>query len=222
MPYDESRRLVLQSDDFFTREPFDFERWWPDRSKRLGACVSQERLYRSQVLKQADVLQLMALFPQEFDAEQMRTAYETYTPLTSHDSSLSRAVHALVASWIGKDDEAWWLWSESVGLDLEPDEAAEGVHAACAGANWQVAILGFAGLRTRMQSEILQLSPRLPQAWTALRFPLVWDGQPLYVAIEPGRVTIEHRGGRPLAAQVFGKPCTLTPGETQTIPSTPT
>lgn len=217
MPYDESRRLVLQSDDFFGREPFDFERWWPDRSKRLGACVSQERLYRSQVLKQADVLQLMALFPQEFDAEQMRIAYETYAPLTSHDSSLSRATHALVASWLGKDDEAWRLWSESVGLDLEPDEAAEGVHAACAGANWQAAILGFAGVRTRMQSEILQLNPRLPQAWTALRFPLVWDGQPLYVTIEPRGVTIEHRGERPLAAHVFGKPCTLTPGRTQTI-----
>ena len=215
MPYDESRRLVLQSDDFFDNEPFDMERWWTDRSRRLAACVSRERLYRSQVLKQADVLQLMALFPQEFDKEQMRVAYETYEPLTSHDSSTSRAVHALIAIWIGKADQALRLWSESVGLDLRAGQAADGIHAACAGANWQVAVFGFAGLRTRMQSEILHLDPRLPATWSALQFPLVWNGQPVHVAIRPGSVTIEHHGERPLEACVHGQTCTLQPGGNQ-------
>jgi kojibiose phosphorylase len=211
LPYDEQRRLVLQSEDFFSYEPLDWARFWPDRAQRLAACVSQERLYRSQVLKQADVLQLMALFPQEFDAEQMRIAYETYEPLTSHDSSLSKPVHALIAAWIGRDADAWRFWQDSVGLDLRPGEASAGIHAACAGASWQVAVLGFGGLRTRMQSEVLSLDPHLPAAWTALRFPLIWDGQPLHVTIEPGRVTIEHRGDRPLQARVFGQAGTLTP-----------
>ena len=217
VPYDERRRLVLQSDDFFDYEPLDFKRWWPDRSQRIGACVSQERLYRSQVLKQGDVVQLMVLFPHEFDVEQMRIAYETYEPLTSHDSSLSKSMHAISAAWIGKHDDALRFWNESVGLDLQVGEAAEGIHAACAGANWQVAVLGFAGLRTRMQSDILHLDPHLPQTWTALRFPLVWDGQALYVSIERDRVTIEHRGHKALSAVVHGKPYTLQPGQTQVV-----
>jgi trehalose/maltose hydrolase-like predicted phosphorylase len=214
MPYDEARQLVLQSDDFFDYEPLDFERYWPDRDRRLGAAVSQERLYRSCVLKQADVLQLMALFPHEFDAEQMRVAYDTYEPLTSHDSSLSKSMHAIVANWIDRREEALRLWTESVGLDLQPGEAAEGIHAACAGANWQVAVFGFAGLRTRMQTDTLQLEPALPKTWTALRFPLVWDGQPLRINITHDTVEIEHRGTRPLQARVGGEAVELPPGQT--------
>ncbi|MEW6252924.1 MAG: glycosyl hydrolase family 65 protein, partial [Planctomycetota bacterium] len=184
IPYDAARKLVLQSDDFFDYEPFDFGRYWPDRTKRLAAVVSQERLYRSQVLKQGDVVQLMALFPQEYDDAQVRAAYDMYEPLTSHDSSLSKSMHALVAQRFGRHEAAYRFWQESAGLDLQPGEAAEGIHAACAGANWQVAILGFAGLRTRVQSEVLALDPHLPGAWTALRFPLVWEGQRLYVSID--------------------------------------
>lgn len=218
MPYDETRRLVLQSDDFFDYEPFDAERWWPDRSRPLGACVSQERRYRSQVLKQGDVIQLMTLLPHEFDLEQMRIAYETYEPLTSHDSSLSKSMHAIVANWIDKPNAAWRLWRESVGLDLQVGEAAEGIHAACAGANWQVAILGLAGLRTRMQSEVLHLNPRLPKTWTALRFPLVWNAQPLYVRIAQNAIMIEHRGQESIRAQIGGQESTLAAGQTQTFP----
>ncbi len=213
LPYDEEHQIVLQSDDFFALEVLDVQRWWPDRSRRIGACVSQERLYRSQVLKQADVIQLMALFPHEFDATQMRVAYDTYEPLTSHDSSLSRSMHAMVANWIERPDEAWRMWQAAVGLDLQPGEAAEGIHAACAGANWQVAVMGFAGLRSRMQSEVLHLDPRLPVQWAALRFPLVWDKQPLHVTIEGSQVRIEHRGERALAAQIGGEACEVVPGE---------
>jgi trehalose/maltose hydrolase-like predicted phosphorylase len=227
LPYDAQRGLVLQSDDFFSYEPLDWARFWPDRSKRLAACVSQERLYRSQVLKQADVLQLMALFPREFDVEQMRTAYETYEPLTSHDSSLSKATHALIAAWIGKADAAYRFWQEAVGLDLRPGEASEGIHAACAGACWEAAILGFGGVRTRMQAgwaesakpsaAILSIDPHLPASWTALRFPFVWNGQPLYIAIEPRRVTIDHRGTNPISARILGQRGTLPPGQTSTF-----
>ncbi|MBP7745647.1 MAG: glycoside hydrolase family 65 protein [Phycisphaerae bacterium] len=218
LPYDDEHALVPQSDDFFDQEPFDFDRWWPDRTRRVGACVSQERLYRSRVLKQADVLQLMALYPHEFDDRQMRVAYDTYAPLTTHDSSLSHAVHAIIAAWIGLPDVAFEHWRASAGLDLRPNEAAEGIHAACAGGNWQAAIFGFAGVRTRMQSEVLHVDPHLPAAWTALRFPFVWDGQPLEITIEPASVTITHRGTRPLAALIYGQPATVVAGTTQTWP----
>ncbi len=218
MPYDDERRLVLQSDDFFTYEPFDFDKHWPDRRRRLGATVSQERLYRSQVLKQGDVIQLMALFPQEFDREQMAIAYDTYEPLTSHDSSLSQSMHAIVANWIGRHDEAVRMWQASASLDLRVGEAAEGIHAACAGANWQVVVMGFAGFRTRMQSEILHLDPHLPPQWRSLHFPLVWEGQPLRVSITGTEVSIELRGGKPLTALIAGQPCTIAPATTSTFP----
>ncbi len=217
MPFDQEQNLVLQSDDFPHLEQFDFDRWWPDRARRLGACVSQERLFRSQVLKQADVVQLLALLPHEFDAEQMRRAYEVYEPLTSHDSSLSRMAYALVAAWTGQDDEALRLWRASAGLDLKLGEAAEGIHAACAGGNWQIAVLGFGGVRTRMQTDVLEIDPHLPKSWQALRFPFVWEHQPLRITVEHAGVTIEHRGSQPLEARVCGQAGTLKPGETKTF-----
>ncbi len=219
LPYDAARRLVLQSDDFFAQEPFDFARWCPDRTRPLAACVPQERLYRSQVLKQADVVQLMALFPHEFDAEQITAAYRTYEPLTSHDSSLSHGVHALVAAQLDDAGAAWQHWQAAVHLDLRPGAAADGIHAACAGANWQAAVFGFGGVRTRMQSEILEIAPRLPAAWSALRFPLVWEQQPLYVTVTPDAVTIAHRGDRPLTARVCGNEVMLERGQARVVPT---
>ncbi|MBN2445559.1 MAG: glycoside hydrolase family 65 protein [Phycisphaerae bacterium] len=216
-PYDKARKLVLQADDFDSTEPFDADRWWPDRTKRVAACVSQERLYRSKILKQADVVQLMALAPHEFDTDHMRAAYDEYEPLTSHDSSLSKAMHAIVAAWIGRDDEALRWWDESVGLDLEVGEAAEGIHAACAGANWQVAVFGFAGIRSRVQSDVLWIDPHLPRRWKKLRFPFVWDQQPLVITIEHDGVTIEHSGSAALEANIAGATQTLPPGKTTRV-----
>ena len=212
IPYDPQRRLVLQSDDFFDYEPIDLERVWWDRTRPLAATVSQEKLYRSRVLKQADVIQLLALFPHEFDREQMRVAYETYEPLTTHDSSLSKSIHSLVAAWIGKPAEALRFWDESVGLDLTPPKAAEGIHAACCGSNWQVAVFGFGGVRTRMQSDLLQIEPHLPQRWKSLRFPLVWRGQQLRILIDHERIEVEHHGNTRLEAKLGDKEVTLEPG----------
>jgi trehalose/maltose hydrolase-like predicted phosphorylase len=216
-PYDEDRKLVLQSDDFFDRESFDLARLRTDLARPLAATVSQERLYRSRVLSQADVLQLMALFPQEFDAEQMRTAFETYEPLTSHDSSVSRGVHAVIAAWLGRTDEALRLWDESAALDLRAPAAAEGVHAAAGGLNWQAVIFGFAGVRTLMQSHVLWVEPHLPRRWTALRFPFIWRGQPLRISIESGRISVDHRGDQPIDARILGRPTRLQPGQQATF-----
>lgn len=214
MPYAPEAGLVLHADDFFTRAPFDFERWWSDRARPLGAQVSRERLRRSRVLSRPDVVQLMLLLPQEFDAAQMRTAVATYGPLTVYDVPVGRAVQATVAAWAGRADEAAALWRASAELGPGTDD---GVSLAWAGANWHAVLCGFAGLRTRMQSECLHLDPHLPAGWTALRFPLVWEGQPVRICVEPGRVTIEHQGNRPLPVRIGTQTDTLPPAQTRTF-----
>jgi trehalose/maltose hydrolase-like predicted phosphorylase len=217
LPYDPDRGLVLQSDEFFSYEPFDFERWWPDRTRPLGATVAQEHLYRSQVIQQADVIQLMALFPHEFDRKQLRRAYEAYAPLTAHDSSLSHAMHALVACEIDDREEALRMFSAAAGYNLTPPNATEGVHAGCAGGVWQAVVFGFAGIRSRMQSEVLQVTPRLPDAWQRLRIPLVWAGQRLHLDVTNSAVTIAHNGEQAIPVVVGTQRGELSPGKTQTF-----
>lgn len=196
--------LVLQCEEFERLADPHFEELWRDRSRPFAAQVSQERLYRTKCLKQADVLMLMMLFPDDFSDEEVRRAWEYYVPLTTHDSSLSPAVHAIVAGRIGLDEAAWNFWQRAITIDLDVERGgpAEGIHIANAGGIWQIAVLGFAGMRTALQSDVLSLRPRLPGSWRRLAFPLVWKGHPVRVELSPERTTITNRGSAPLRVRV--------------------
>jgi kojibiose phosphorylase len=211
--------LVLQCEEFerLARPPFD--EFWTDRAQPFARFVSPERLYRTRCLKQADVLMLMMLFPEEFTDQEVRQAWDYYLPLTTHDSSLSASVHAIVASRLGLEEAAWTFWKSSAGLDLRVEHggAAEGVHIAAAGGNWMAAVLGFAGMRTALQADVLTLRPRLPKAWRRLDFPLVWKGVPVHVDITPGATTVTNRGTAPLEACVSGRTQTVAPGAAATF-----
>ncbi|MFN8378991.1 MAG: glycosyl hydrolase family 65 protein [Anaerolineae bacterium] len=203
--------LVLQCEEFERFADLNFDALWTDRSKPLAAQVSQERLYRSKCLKQADVLLLMALFPNEFSDDEVRQAWDTYLPYTTHDSSLSPGVHALVALRLGRVDQAVRFWLQSCDIDLGGG-AEEGIHIAAAGINWQIAVLGFGGLHTAMNADVLTLSPHLPPNWTRLAFPVAWKGQSAWVDLRPGRVSITNRSAGPLAFRLFQREWTLEAG----------
>ena len=211
--YDADNLLVMQCEGFDKLAEPRFEALWKDRSRTFAGQVSQERLYRSKCLKQADVLMLMMLFPEQFSVEEVRRAWDYYLPYTTHDSSLSAGTHAIVAARLGLRDEAWRFWQMGKGIDLEVSHggAAEGTHIANAGAVWQMVVLGFAGMRTAMQAEHLTLRPRLPEAWSRLAFPIVWKGCPVYVDIAAGRVSVTNRSGAPAEVQVNDETRTVAP-----------
>ncbi len=150
---------------------------------------------------------LMMLFPDEFTDKQVRRAWDYYLPYTTHDSSLSPGAHAIVAVRLGRMGDAWrfWVAGRALDLDVAHGGAAEGIHIANAAAVWQMAVLGFAGMRTAMQSDTLTLRPRLPEAWTRLAFPIVWKGCPAYVDANHKGVTVTNRGAEPLAVTVYGQ-----------------
>jgi len=213
---DARRKLILQCEDFELLADPAFDRLWTDRSRGFAAQVSQERIYRSRCLKQADVLMLMMLFPREFTDEEVAAAWDYYLPLTTHDSSLSAGVHAIVACRLGRTGEAWDFWEQSCGIDLDGG-AAEGVHIAAAGNNWQIAVLGFAGLSSAMHTDVLTLDPRIPPAWSRLAFPIVWRRCPVQVDITAGRTAVTNRGDCDLKVSVAGQARTVRPGTTETF-----
>jgi trehalose/maltose hydrolase-like predicted phosphorylase len=198
--------LVMQCEEFPSFADPRFNELWKDRSKGYANNVSQERLYRSKALKQADVLMLMMLFPNEFSDADVKAAWDYYLPYTTHDSSLSPGAHAIVACRLGLSEAAWSFWKQTAGIDLDLAHggAAEGIHIANAAATWMVAVLGFAGMATAMESDVLTLRPALPKTWSRLSFPLVWKGVAVHVDIEPGRLTVSHAGTQPLPICVAG------------------
>jgi beta-phosphoglucomutase len=212
--------LILQCEGFDRLPDPRFDELWTDGARPFAANVPQEWLYRSRCLKQADVLMLMALFPHEFRDDEVRAAWYYYLPLTTHDSSLSPAVHALIATRLGLDDEAWRFWQRGSGLDLDVARgggggAAEGIHIAAAGGVWLM-VMGFAGLQSPLWTDTLTLAPRLPRQWGRLGFLIVWRGQRARVSVERegggARAVVENRSDRPLAVEVWGERRDIAPG----------
>lgn len=213
--------LVLQCEDFDRLADPDFNRIWTDRSKGYYSCAGQERVYRSKALKQADVLMLMMLFPHEFSDAELRRAWEYYLPLTTHDSSLSAGVHAIIASRLGLKKDMWEFWLKTSGLDIDfaHGGAGQGIHIANAAATWMVAVFGFAGISSAVWSENLEVKPQLPEGWSRLAFHLTWKRCPVFIDIRKEEVVIQNRSSKPITVRVNEHTETLPPCSGFTFPT---
>ncbi|XCP86240.1 glycosyl hydrolase family 65 protein [Roseburia hominis] len=187
--YDEKSEVILQSQDFMSYADIDLNEIWTDRSKYFGQLISQEKNYRSKALKQADLLELILLFRDSFSDRQLEANYDYYEPITTHDSSLSAAVHGILCSWMGRDAAAMEFLDRVISIDMAPEKkgAEAGIHIANCGGIWQMLIYGFAGLKSAMSSEELALEPHLPKEIKSMEFPLTWRGNAY-------RIFVDHSG----------------------------
>lgn len=147
----------------------------------------------TQIIKQADVIAMMALFPDEFDMETVAANWDYYEPRTEHGSSLSACMYALTACRMDKPALAWELFMRTASIDMKgggKEWAGEiyigGTHPASNGGAWMIAALGFAGLQ--MKNGQPEIHPHLPEQITKLSFPIAAGGKRL-------RVTVTHDGG---------------------------
>src|SRR6185369_8887633 len=103
----------------------------------------------SQVIKQSDVVELIALLWDEMDDATRRANFLHYEPRTAHGSSLSPGIHALVAARLGLYEVAARYLDQTAEIDLgnAMGNAAGGVHAAALGSLWQAVVLGAGGVR---------------------------------------------------------------------------
>lgn len=147
----------------------------------------------TQIIKQADVIAMMALFPQDFTDDAVAANWDYYEPRTEHGSSLSACMYALTACRIGKPEKAWELFMRTASIDMKgggKEWAGEiyigGTHPASNGGAWMIAALGFAGLQ--MKNGQPTINPHLPEQIAKLSFPIVAGGKRL-------RVTVTRDGG---------------------------
>lgn len=171
------KNYILQSEDFEKYADIDIQGIWKDKSKPFGFYATQEKLYRSKCLKQADALALAMLFKNEFTIEQITNTYDYYEPLTTHDSSLSPVNHAIVAAWIGNKEHLDKFTDYAMELDFRDGHggAEEGIHIANCGCLWQLIMTGVAGIDTAINSYTLKSSKSiLPKSWTRVQFKLIW------------------------------------------------
>lgn len=109
---------------------------------------SPAQMNQLMVSKQADLVMLMRIMPDLFDAETRRKNFMFYESRTLHDSSLSHGQHCVLAAWEGLDDMALDMYRHAIAIDLGPNMKSSdlGIHSASMGNVWQCVVCGFAGL----------------------------------------------------------------------------
>jgi trehalose/maltose hydrolase-like predicted phosphorylase len=160
-------------------------------------------LLAAQMVKQADVVALLALQPEVFPGPMAETNYRHYEPRTAHGSSLSAGMHAMVAARLGEADMALRFLHKAAAADLEFDpNSAGGIRIAGLGGVWQAAVLGFAGLD--LHGDGISLAPRLPPEWRRMSFAVRWRGRSVQVRIADGTVRVVVSDGEPVGIRVAG------------------
>ncbi|MDQ2765115.1 MAG: glycoside hydrolase family 65 protein, partial [Pseudomonadota bacterium] len=148
--------LFQQFAGYFALEDIDLTKY-AGRTVLMDVVLGRERIQRSQVVKQADVVALLGLLPAEFVHDTGARNFRYYEPRCSHGSSLSPAMHGLVAAR-----------HQTAAIDLaETRVAADGsIHVAALGGIWMLGVFGFAGLSLR--DDGIAIDPRLPAGWRSL------------------------------------------------------
>ncbi len=176
------------------------------RSVPMDVVLGRDRTQRSQVIKQADVVALLALLPEEFVGDTGRANFQYYEPHCSHGSSLSPAMHGLVAAQLGYSEMALRYFRQTAAIDLADTHVAidGGVHIAALGGVWLTAVFGFAGLSLR--SDGVAINPQLPKGWSSLGFGCQWRGRRLKIRIDQSKQCLEAtlEKGEPMTLVVSG------------------
>jgi maltose phosphorylase len=183
--------VIEQHDGFFSLPHMDVQQIPADEFP-LYHHWSYDRIYRFDMIKQADTLMLFFLWGNDFTLEEKRANYEYYESRTIHESSLSPSVHSILAAELGFLPDALQFFGFATRLDLDNynRNAHEGLHITSIAAAWQNIVQGFAGLRVSENG--ISLAPYLPDGWTKLSFTLLWRGTSLRVTVTQNAVSYTH------------------------------
>jgi trehalose/maltose hydrolase-like predicted phosphorylase len=210
--FDSGTGLFEQFEGYFRLEEIDLAAYVA-RTEPMDVVLGRERTQRSRVLKQADVVALLALLPEAFERAVHEANFGFYEPRCGHGSSLSRGMHALVAARLGDVDLAYRYFSDAAAIDLADSTGASagGVRIAALGGLWQAAAFGFAGIR--IASDCLHVDPHLPKHWKALRLRVAWQGRQLALRVAHDQVEATLARGDAMPLMVCGRNYVLEPGQ---------
>ena len=220
VPYDERLGVHPANAGFTTYREWDFG-VHPDDYPVQGHA-HYAKIYRHQVVKQADLVQALWWCAEAFTAEQAARDLDYYERRTARDSSLSAAVQAVVCARVGHLDLAHAYLREAALVDLRDrqGDTAKGLHLASLAGAWLALVCGLGGLHA--EGDELALAPRLPERLERIAFRFRWRGR--HLGVETTRdgtvVRLLDDGDEPVLVTVDGVALTVAPGRPATAPLT--
>ncbi|MBM2616403.1 glycoside hydrolase family 65 protein [Actinoplanes sp. LDG1-06] len=193
IPYDDQLGVHPQVHGFTLRREWDFGGTRPDEYPLLLHFPYLD-LYRSQVVKQADLVLALHWCGDAFSPGEKARDFAYYEQRTVRDSSLSACAQAVVAAEVGHLELAHDYIGEAVLTDLYDlhRNTRDGLHIASLAGAWLSLVAGLGGMRDH--HGVLSFAPRLPRGIERLAFSLLWRGLRLRVTIRPHEAVYSLRG----------------------------
>ncbi|MBC8153397.1 MAG: glycoside hydrolase family 65 protein [Bacteroidetes bacterium] len=208
-PVDDERGVFLQQDTFLDKEMLTVGDI-PKGQRPINQHWSWDRILRSCYIKQADVLQGLYFFEEQFDTETIRRNYDFYEPMTVHESSLSPCVHSILASKLGLKDKAYEFYLRTARLDLDDynNDTEDGCHITSMAGTWLAVVKGFGGMRIASDGQLV-LNPYCPTNWQSLAFTVRFRGALLQITATQTEVSVQNFSVQPITLSVLGEIVTV-------------
>jgi len=203
-PYDGKRAIFLQQDGFLdkTLKPSSEI---PSAERPINQHWSWDRILRSPYIKQADTLQSLFLFEDQYDKDTIKRHFDFYESYTVHESSLSPCIHTILASAIGYKAKAYELYLRTARLDLDDynNDTADGCHITSMGGTWMAFVKGFGGMRVKDGK--VSLSPFIPDNWSSYSFRINFRNTILKINVTKEKVSIENLSEKELTLILYNQ-----------------
>lgn len=215
-PYNSSLDIFMQQDGYMDKEQRLTSDLKPEE-RPINQHWSWDRILRSCFIKQADTLQGVYLFEEEFDTATIERHFDFYEPRTVHESSLSPCVHSILAARIGRKEKAYEMYLRTSRLDIDDynHEAHEGLHITSMAGTWMSIVEGFGGKRA--YNGKLYLAPIIPDVWKEYSFHITFRGHNIEVKVDNNGTTICQQGSCSLLLNIYGQDAELNAGEVRTF-----
>ena len=207
-PFDIGRNIYLQQDGFDDKELIPVSEL-PASERPINQKWSWDRILRSCYIKQADTLQSMYWFEDDFSGDEIKRHFDFYEPLTVHESSLSPCIHSILAAKIGYQQKSYDMYLRTSRLDLDDynNDTEDGLHITSMGGTWMAFVMGFGGVRAHNNKIIL--NPFLPSNWKSYQFRIDFRGAHLSLKKEKEKLTVINYSTTAVQIEIWGKPFDL-------------
>jgi maltose phosphorylase len=204
IPRDEQTGVLEQHAGYFDLPHVDLDRF-PSDQIPIYKNWAYVKIFRFNMVKQPDVLNLMYFYSQDYTVEEKRANYEFYEARTVHESSLSPSLHAILAVELGKLDDAYTFFGYGARMDLDNynRNTDQGLHVTSAAGVWASLVFGYGGMRT--DGDILILAPALPTQWRSYRFRVRYRGALIEVRVDARIVQVRALEGGPVTVSLYGE-----------------